>query len=112
MTDSVCKQKSQMDRRIFLRNQQSNRDKVREKFEEAQRKERQELKAKAITKMENVMASIFSRSLRKTAIETLNEIPRPIFNKDIDKYFETDDQSAAWLSSLSDSKVKKTPFKT
>ena len=58
------------------------------------------------------MASIFSRSLRKTAIETLNEIPRPIFNKDIDKYFETDDQSAASLSSLSDSKVNKTPFKT
>ena len=88
-----------MDHRAFLVTMQTNRDKAREQFEEAQRKRNQELKAEAILKLENAMAKTFSRALKTQTAQVLNDVQQPLFNKDIDKYFATDEHSAASLSS-------------
>ena len=88
-----------MDHRAFLETMQTDRDKAREQFEEAQRKRNQELKAQAILKLENAMAKTFSRALKTQTALVLNDIQQPLFNKDIEKYFATDEHSAASLSS-------------
>ena len=74
MTDEICKQKANMDHRAFLVTMQTNRDKAREQFEEAQRKRNQELKAEAILNLENAMAKTFSRALKTQTAHALNDI--------------------------------------
>ena len=68
----------------------SNRDKVKEKFEEASRRAHQEQKAFAILKFETSLQSMLQRTLKVAVIKTLADVKKPIFHDRMLKYAKSD----------------------
>lgn len=79
-----------MRKKIGIATEASNRDKVKEKFEEASRQAHQESKALAIIKFETAMQSMVQRNVKDATIKALANVKKPLFHNELAKYLKSD----------------------
>ena len=79
-----------MDKKVQKVEEASTRDRFKEQVEAAQRMQVQENKANAITKFETVLTGLVQDSLKRSTVECMNSIDRPLFNPDFIEYFIDD----------------------
>lgn len=87
--------------------EKTNRDKAKEQFEEAQRKQNLEAKAGATSKFETVLKNMIYRNMKQATLDTLQAVKLPIFNKKFKAYLDSDYFESESLDSSSNESFSK-----
>ena len=100
MEITVEKQEKYVEAKYVKMAETSNRDIIREKFEQAQRNHIQERKAAAITKFEPILVNLCQKQLIEGVLKSLATVKRPIFECEFNEYldYQGEDEDEVFIS--------------